>query len=87
MQNFLIDIYTIGYKSAVEQINPSIKSIDESAVERAIKELIRKEFGIGEKRYSAAGMEQKIKEALDGSFEDLDVAEISVKLDEKRREL
>jgi hypothetical protein len=80
MVNFLTTLYTEGYKTATKDINKTVNVIDESKLEKGIKELIRKEFGIGEKRYRNADIEKKILDIIAACTSEAKIFEVDVKL-------
>jgi hypothetical protein len=84
MVDFITTLYIEGYKTATKDIAKTIKTIDENKLEKEIKELMRKEFGIGEKRYSNADMERKFLEAITACTSESEVSEVEVSLTDKR---
>lgn len=80
MVSFLTTIYTEGYKTAVKEVNQTINVIDENKLEKEIRELIRKEYGIGKKRYTRADMEKKILDIVAACTSKAEISDVDVKL-------
>lgn len=82
MQNFLMDIYLQGHQNAMTEVQKSLKPIDIDKAEIEIREVLRREFQIGKKRYETANMKLQITDILKKHTKNLDIVEIEVKLKE-----
>lgn len=80
MVNFVTTLYIEGYKTATRDLSKTVNVIDEHKLEQDIKELIRKEYGIGKKRYIRADMETKILNIVSACTSEANIAALDVKI-------
>lgn len=83
MENFFIDIYLSGFKEGATSVNSTAQGVDRKAVEKEVRELLRKEFGIGDKRYKRADIETKIMKIIDKNTYKIKVEDADVVIDDE----
>lgn len=80
MQEFLLSIYSSGHQAATKELGDVVIDMNKEQIVKDIKEFIRKEYGIGEKRAQSHHADDAILTILENNSRKLDIVSVEVSL-------